>query len=87
MRAIGFVQIVSVSAGVIYDLHWHFRFVKILYLFASGKLNMLIVDFVGSRFEFLDYSAKCGTDCIPRICAPLDNGWRRFWPWFVGRLN
>ena len=77
----------SVSAGVIYDLHWHFRFVKILYLFASGKLNMMIVEFVGRCFEFLDYAAKCGTECIARIHAPLENGWRRFWRRFVGRLD
>ena len=55
MRAIVFIQIVFVSAGVICDPYWHFRFVKNLYLFASIKLNMMIVEFVGRRFEFLDY--------------------------------
>ena len=41
-------------------------------------LNMMIVEFVGCSFEFLDYESKCGTDFIPIICALLDNGWRRF---------
>ena len=73
MRAIGFVQIVSVGSGVICDPHWHIRFVQNAYLFASGKLNMMVVEFVGCRFEFFDYAAKCGTDCIPSIPDSLDN--------------
>ena len=87
MHAIGFVQTVSVGAGVICDPHWHLRFVKNLYLFTSGKLNMMIVEFVGRRFDFLDYAAKCGTDCITNIRAPLENGWHWFWRLFVGRLD
>ena len=50
-------------------------------------MNMVIVEFVSRRFEFLDYAAKCGTDCITSICALMENGCRRFWRWFVGRLD